>query len=80
MFYNGATASAKWRIGWIVFDANYTRVVARSEQPLVLPNPGGKAGDSDIAFAASSIETGGEIHLYYSVADQYVRRAIVHRT
>lgn len=77
MFYNGATASAQWRIGWVVFDSAYSRVVARSELPLILPHIKRNVDDSDIAFAASAIESDGSIHLYYSVADQYVTRAIV---
>ncbi|MGH7706783.1 MAG: hypothetical protein ACREM6_02465 [Vulcanimicrobiaceae bacterium] len=80
MFYNGATRSAQWRIGWVVFDAAYSRVVARSAQPIVLPHVKRNADDSDIAFAASAIELDGAIHLYYSVADQYVTRAIVYRS
>jgi predicted GH43/DUF377 family glycosyl hydrolase len=79
MFYNGATASTQWRIGWVVFDAGYTRVVARSIDPLILPPLRRNADDSDIAFAASSIEIDGVIHLYYSVADQYVTRALIAR-
>jgi|HubBroStandDraft_6_1064221.scaffolds.fasta_scaffold312853_2 predicted GH43/DUF377 family glycosyl hydrolase len=79
MFYNGATERAQWRIGWVVFDADYTRVVARSEVPLVLPHLKRNADDSDIAFAASALEIEGEVHLYYSVADQYVTRAAIRR-
>jgi beta-1,2-mannobiose phosphorylase / 1,2-beta-oligomannan phosphorylase len=79
MFYNGATANAQWRIGWVIFDAAYTRVVARSTLPIVLPHIKRNFDDSDIAFAASVIEVDGAIHLYYSVADQYVTRAIVRR-
>ena len=77
MFYNGATRDAQWRIGWVVFDAEYTRVVARSEHPLILPHVKRNADDTDIAFAASSVEMDGAIHLYYSVADQYVTRAVI---
>lgn len=79
MFYNGATRNAHWRIGWVVFDENYTTVVARGEHPIVLPHIKRNHDDTDIAFAASAIEVDGAIHLYYSVADQYVTRAIVHR-
>jgi len=57
----------------------YTRVLARAEQPIVLPHVKRRDDDSDIAFAASAIEVDGAIHLYYSVADQYVTRAIVTR-
>ena len=39
MFYNGATADARWRIGWIAFDENYTRVVDRCIEPLLVPPP-----------------------------------------
>ncbi len=80
MFYNGATRDAHWRIGWIVFDADYTRVVARCIEPIVLPHIHRNHDDTDIAFAASSVEIDGSIHLYYSVADQYVVRAIVKPT
>ena len=79
MFYNGATRDAQWRIGWIVFDRAYTRVVARSLEPIVLPHLKRQTDDTDIAFAASAIDIDGEIHLYYSVADQYVVRAKIHR-
>ncbi len=79
MFYNGATASAQWRVGWVVFNSNYTQVLARSEHPLIFPHVKRNADDSDIAFAASSLEIGGAIHLYYSVADQCVTRAIIQR-
>lgn len=79
MFYNGATQSAQWRVGWVVFDATYTHVLARSEQPIVLPHVKRRDDDTDIAFAASAIEVDGAIHLYYSVADQYVTRAVIKR-
>ncbi|MGA8576694.1 MAG: hypothetical protein WB609_13540 [Candidatus Cybelea sp.] len=77
MFYNGATESAQWRIGWIVFDADYTQVLCRSELPLILPQVRRNMDDSDIAFAASNVRVADEIYLYYSVADQYVTRAII---
>lgn len=79
MFYNGATERAQWRIGWVVFDAGYTRVLARSEDPMVLPHIKRNADDTDIAFAASVLESRGDIYLYYSVADQYVMRAAIRR-
>ncbi len=77
MFYNGGTEHAQWRIGWVVFDAQYTRVVARSEHPIVFPHIKRNADDTDIVFAASALQIDGDIHLYYSVADQYVTRAII---
>ena len=78
MLYNGATPDAHWRIGWVAFDAELTRVVARSDDPLITP-PGPVGTDTDIAFAASAVEQGDEIRLYYSVADQYLRRTTLRR-
>ena len=78
MFYNGATSDAHWRIGWVAFDAGYTRVVARSDGPLITP-PTLAPEYTDIAFAASAVETGGETFLYYSIADREMYRATVRR-
>lgn len=79
MFYNGATRDAHWRIGWVVFDSTYTRVLARCEAPIVLPHIKRNTDDTDIAFAASASQAGVAIHLYYSVADQYCCRAVIER-
>ena len=78
MFYNGATRDAKWRIGWIRFDADFSRVLQRCAEPLIVP-PSPKGDDTDIAFAASAFYEGDLIRVYYSVADQYLRRATVLR-
>ena len=79
MFYNGATKDAHWRIGWVAFDNGFGRIVARCDDPLVEPE--GAVGEqySDIAFAASAIETGDDIFLYYSQSDQHLRRATIRR-
>lgn len=74
MFYNGATRQAQWRIGWIRFDPNYSSVVERCKEPLIAP-PKPKDDETDIAFAASALREGDLIRVYYSVADQYLRRA-----
>ena len=79
MFYNGATRAAQWRIGWVVFDRTFTKVVARCDHPIVLPGERRFAEDTDIAFAASAVEDGDLIHLYYSIADRHVMRATVRR-
>jgi predicted GH43/DUF377 family glycosyl hydrolase len=79
MFYNGATRAAEWRIGWVVFDREFTRVVARCVAPIVLPGQRRFAEDTDIAFAASAVTEDGRIHLYYSIADRHVMRATVRR-
>jgi predicted GH43/DUF377 family glycosyl hydrolase len=82
MFYNGATRDARWRVGWVTFDATYTRVVARSSLPLVLPHSlrNGDDGDTDIAFAASALSVGEDVYLYYSVSDRYCTRARIRRS
>lgn len=77
MFYNGATRDAKWRIGWITFDADYTRVRDRCSEPLIVPPPLREADATDIAFAASAVVENGVVHLYYSVADKDMYRAVL---
>ena len=78
MFYNGATADARWRIGWIAFDDNYSRVVARGLEPLLVPPPPKERAGTDIAFSASCLdERDGDIFLYYSLEDRVLRRARV---
>jgi predicted GH43/DUF377 family glycosyl hydrolase len=79
MFYNGSTEEIAWRVGWIMFDAGYTRVVARCDQPLFTPSPPAP-NYRDIAFAASSVEVGGAIWLYYSLADKDMMRATLHHS
>ena len=77
MFYNGATHDARWRIGWIAFDAEYTRVTDRCIEPLIVPPPRCQRTDTDIAFAASVVIVGEEIWLYYSIEDTDLCRAII---
>ncbi|MEH3099851.1 MAG: glycosidase [Sphingomonas adhaesiva] len=80
MFYNGATRDARWRIGWVAFDADYTRVVARGIQPLVTPPPVDDRSATDIAFAASVVVADGAIWLYYSLEDRRLARALIRRS
>lgn len=79
MFYNGASKSAEWRIGWVEFDADYTKVTQRSEEPLVTPQARRSPEDTDIAFAASATERYGVIQLYYSIADKDMFRSTIQR-
>ena len=80
MFYNGATRDARWRIGWVAFNADYTAVVDRCIEPLITPPPPKERGDTDIAFASSVIARSNEIsHLYFSRADQLMFRAVIRR-
>ena len=78
MFYNGTTRDVKWRIGWVAFDADFTRIVDRGDDPIITPPPGAP-GDTDIALAASAIEVDGVISLYYSIADKDLMRATITR-
>jgi predicted GH43/DUF377 family glycosyl hydrolase len=81
MFYNGATRDARWRIGWVAFDAEYTRVVARGIQPLITPPPVDDRTATDIAFAASVVhDDDGAIWLYYSLEDRKLARALIRRS
>ena len=80
MFYNGATRDARWRIGWVAFDADYTRVVARGIQPLVTPPPVDDRTATDIAFAASVVVVDDAIWLYYSLEDRRLARALLRRS
>ena len=79
MFYNGATADARWRIGWIAFDENYTRVVDRCIEPLLVPPPPKQRAGTDIAFAASCLDRAPDIFLYFSLEDRLLRRARIRR-
>ncbi|WP_232332873.1 glycoside hydrolase family 130 protein [Novosphingobium aquimarinum] len=77
MFYNGATADARWRIGWIAFDANFERVIDRGVEPMLVPPPPQQRSGTDIAFAASCLVENECIWLYYSIEDRVLRRAAV---
>jgi predicted GH43/DUF377 family glycosyl hydrolase len=77
MFYNGATHDARWRIGWIAFDAEYTKVVGRCIEPLITPPPALERTATDIAFAASIVLVDDQIWLFYSLADTHLYRAII---
>lgn len=78
MFYNGATADARWRIGWVTFDADFARITDRSVEPMLMPPPATDRNAVDIAFAASALITErGTIDLYYSLEDRILSRAIV---
>ena len=80
MFYNGATHDARWRIGWVAFDRDLTRVVDRGIQPLLTPPPPSDRGATDIAFAASVVVEEGGIWLYYSLEDRRLARALIRRS
>jgi predicted GH43/DUF377 family glycosyl hydrolase len=77
MFYNGATADARWRIGWISFDKDFTRVTGRGLEPVLVPPPAHDRTADDIAFAASTVMEGDLIALYFSIEDCTLRRALI---
>src|SRR5690606_1853745 len=80
MVYNGATHDARWRIGWIAFDAEYTRVIDRCIEPLITPPPALERTATDIAFAASVTVVRDQIWLYYSLSDTHLYRAIIRQS
>ncbi|MDB5429545.1 MAG: glycosidase [Caulobacter sp.] len=80
MFYNGATQDARWRIGWVAFNRDCTAVVDRCIEPLIVPPPPTERTGVDIAFAASVIHRDGMAHLYYSLGDKVLRRAMIRRS
>jgi predicted GH43/DUF377 family glycosyl hydrolase len=78
MFYNGATDDARWRIGWVTFDQDCDCITGRSIEPLLVPPPASDRAATDIAFAASAVlQEDGLIHLYYSLEDRMLSRAVV---
>jgi predicted GH43/DUF377 family glycosyl hydrolase len=78
MFYNGATHDARWRIGWVTFDHGCECITGRGVEPLLMPPPATDRAATDIAFAASAVlQEDGSIHLYYSLEDRLLSRAIV---
>ncbi len=78
MFYNGATHDARWRIGWISFDPQFSRITDRGIEPMLVPPPAKDRAATDIAFAASAVtQEDGSIHLYYSLEDRRLARAVV---
>jgi predicted GH43/DUF377 family glycosyl hydrolase len=81
MFYNGATRDARWRIGWVAFDADYRHVVDRCVEPLIAPPPRPDRALADIAFAASLLSEpdSAQSILYYSCGDAWLERAHIRR-
>ncbi|MHA6721780.1 glycoside hydrolase family protein [Sphingomonas sp. RS2018] len=79
MFYNGATPDARWRIGWVSFAPDYSRVTGRGIEPLLMPPPARDRSAVDIAFAASTVVEGDGVSLYYSLEDRMLSRARVVR-
>ena len=78
MFYNGATDDARWRIGWISFNRNCECITDRGVEPMLVPPPAKDRAATDIAFAASAVlQDDGSIHLYYSLEDRLLSRAVV---
>jgi beta-1,2-mannobiose phosphorylase / 1,2-beta-oligomannan phosphorylase len=76
MFYNGATRAPQWRIGWLELAPDCRSIVARSAEPLIEPGP--VSGDAtDIAFAASAVCLGADVHLYYTISDMTLMRAVI---
>ena len=70
LFYNGASKKTDWRINYVLLDETASIVLDRPQQPL-LGTFGLEQGDSDIAFAASSLlDSPDHVWLYFSIADR----------
>lgn len=78
MFYNGADKEGNWAIGWVVLNADCSRVVARCDGPLI-PAPGAGPDGRRIAFAASAVVRPSEIWLYFTENDRSMFRATLER-
>jgi len=70
---------ARWRIGWVSFAPDYSRVTGRGLEPIIMPPPAKSRDATDIAFAASCLLLGDAIWLYYSLEDKILRRARIRR-
>ena len=76
MFYNGAKRDGRWGIGWVAFDYPNNRVLDRCDRPLIAPpEEDGRA----IAFAASLLDRGDLVDLYFSYNDRSPHRAVLVR-
>ena len=75
LFYNGGDEKDGWRIGWAVLDRELTTVVARCDEPLIVPGDLPSRDARDMAFVSSAVEHDGKVLLYYTVADQDLRMA-----
>jgi len=74
LLYNGSTKETKWRIGWARLSNDTRTLLDRCDEPIIGTSDL-EPGDSDIAFAASTIvEKGGEVWLYYSTSDRRLLR------
>lgn len=78
MFYNGATDEPRWSIGWATFDRATLALRARCDEPLIVP-PEDNRGGAAIVFAASVLDEGDIVQLYYSLDDDAPRRATLRR-
>jgi predicted GH43/DUF377 family glycosyl hydrolase len=76
MLYNGATRPGRWRIGWIAFDDAFTQVLDRCDGPLITP-PRPRGDATDIAFAASALQEGDVVWLYFTISDDQPTRALL---
>lgn len=75
LFYNGADKNAVWGIGWMAFDLDSMDIVARSDEPLI--GPPGEEGGRNIAFSASCVTVGDDLHLYFHYNDRTMHRAVL---
>jgi beta-1,2-mannobiose phosphorylase / 1,2-beta-oligomannan phosphorylase len=62
----------------VSFDRDCMCVTERGLEPMLVPPPATDREATDIAFAASAmLQEDGTIHLYYSLEDRMLSRAVV---
>jgi len=75
LVYNGANDQLVYRAGWVLFDrADPTRVLARSEEPILEPERGWeRAGQvPNVVFVEGLVRDGGRWLFYYGGADKHI--------
>jgi len=78
LFYNGSAQTIAWRIGWAILNSDATKILERSDEPLISPQDI-EDGDTDIAFAASTVVVEPNVvWMYYSVSDRILKRRTIY--
>jgi predicted GH43/DUF377 family glycosyl hydrolase len=81
LIYNGADNNLVYRTGWAIFDKNDpTRVIARSDKPIVEPKAGWEKKNAspgvnqvpNVVFVEGMVKDGNRYLIYYGAADSYV--------
>lgn len=74
---NEPQVDARWRIGWIMFDKDFSRVTARGNRAAADAVSAPARNAVDIAFAASAPVEDDLVIPCYALGDRVLRRAAV---